>query len=135
MFMKYKRISTKDYLVNEDQFIELLENKALEGWYLKNISLNFLTFEKRTPQRNHYKIYYKQINKDIKEAGCRIIVNYFGLQVVEVEDLFAQPLKQDVGDKKEILSTIYNFTTHYFLMPPDFHDMLPVNGTIQKTNH
>ena len=44
----------------------------------------------------------KQINKDIKEAGCRIIVNYFGLQVVEVEDLFAQPLKQDVGDKKEI---------------------------------
>ena len=116
MFMKYKRISTKDYLVNEDQFIDLLENKALEGWYLKNISLNFLTFEKRTPQRKHYKIYYKQINKDIKEAGCRIIVNYFGLQVVEVEDLFAQPLKQDVGDKKEILSTIYNFTTHYFLM-------------------
>ena len=116
MFMKYKRISTKDYLVNEDQFIELLENKALEGWYLKNISLNFLTFEKRTPQRKHYKIYYKQINKDIKEAGCRIIVNYFGLQVVEVEDLFAQPLKQDIGDKKEILSTIYNFTTHYFLM-------------------
>ena len=58
--MKYKRISTKDYLVNEDQFIELLENKALEGWYLKNISLNFLTFEKRTPQRKHYKIYYKQ---------------------------------------------------------------------------
>ena len=114
--MKYKRISTKDYLVNEDQFIDLLENKALEGWYLKNISLNFLTFEKRTPQRKHYKIYYKQINKDIKEAGCRIIVNYFGLQVVEVEDLFAQPLKQDVGDKKEILSTIYNFTTHYFLM-------------------
>lgn len=114
--MKYKRISTKDYLVNENQFIELLENKALEGWYLKNISLNFLTFEKRTPQRKHYKIYYKQINKDIKEAGCRIIVNYFGLQVVEVEDLFAQPLKQDVGDKKEILSTIYNFTTHYFLM-------------------
>ena len=46
MFMKYKRISTKDYLVNEDQFIDLLENKALEGWYLKNISLNFLTFEK-----------------------------------------------------------------------------------------
>ena len=46
MFMKYKRISTKDYLVNEDQFIELLENKSLEGWYLKNISLNFLTFEK-----------------------------------------------------------------------------------------
>lgn len=46
MFMKYKRISTKDYLVNENQFIELLENKALEGWYLKNISLNFLTFEK-----------------------------------------------------------------------------------------
>ena len=116
MFMKYKRISTKDYLVNEDQFIDLLENKALEGWYLKNISLNFLTFEKRTPQRKHYKIYYKQINKDIKEAGCRIIVNYFGLQVAEVEDLFAQPLKQDVGDKKEILSTIYNFTTHYFLM-------------------
>ena len=116
MFMKYKRISTKDYLVNEDQFIDLLENKALEGWYLKNISLNFLTFEKRTPQRKRYKIYYKQINKDIKEAGCRIIVNYFGLQVVEVEDLFAQPLKQDVGDKKEILSTIYNFTTHYFLM-------------------
>ena len=114
--MKYKRISTKDYLVNEDQFIDLLENKALEGWYLKNISLNFLTFEKRTPQRKHYKIYYKQINKDIKEAGCRIIVNYFGLQVVEVEDLFAQPLKQDVGDKKEILSTNYNFTTHYFLM-------------------
>ena len=106
----------KDYLVNENQFIDLLENKALEGWYLKNISLNFLTFEKRTPQRKHYKIYYKQINKDIKEAGCRIIVNYFGLQVVEVEDLFAQPLKQDVGDKKEILSTIYNFTTHYFLM-------------------
>lgn len=35
MFMKYKRISTKDYLVNENQFIELLENKALEGWYLK----------------------------------------------------------------------------------------------------
>ena len=58
MFMKYKRISTKDYLVNEDQFIDLLENKALEGWYLKNISLNFLTFEKRTPQRKHYKIYY-----------------------------------------------------------------------------
>ena len=57
MFMKYKRISTKDYLVNENQFIELLENKALEGWYLKNISLNFLTFEKRTPQRKHYKIY------------------------------------------------------------------------------
>lgn len=28
MFMKYKRISTKDYLVNEDQFIDLLENKA-----------------------------------------------------------------------------------------------------------
>ena len=53
MFMKYKRISTKDYLVNENQFIELLENKALEGWYLKNISLNFLTFEKRTPQRKH----------------------------------------------------------------------------------
>lgn len=46
MFMKYKRISTKDYLVNEDQFIELLENKALEGWFLRNISLNFLTFEK-----------------------------------------------------------------------------------------
>ena len=68
MFMKYKRISTKDYLVNEDQFIDLLENKALEGWYLKNISLNFLTFEKRTPKINHYKIYYKQINKYIKEA-------------------------------------------------------------------
>lgn len=114
--MKYKRISTKDYLVNEDQFIELLENKALEGWFLKNISLNFLTFEKRTPQRKHYKIYYKQINKDIKEAGCRIIVNYFGLQVVEVEDPFAQSLQQDLDDKKEILSTIYNFTTHYFLM-------------------
>lgn len=46
MFMKYKRISTKDYLVNEGQFIELLENKALEGWFLRNISLNFLTFEK-----------------------------------------------------------------------------------------
>lgn len=46
MFMKYKRISTKDYLVNEDQFIELLENKALEGWFLRNISLNFLKFEK-----------------------------------------------------------------------------------------
>ena len=45
MFMKYKRISTKDYLVNENQFIELLENKALEGWYLKNISLNFLRAE------------------------------------------------------------------------------------------
>ena len=29
MFMKYKRISTKDYLVNEDQFIDLLENKDL----------------------------------------------------------------------------------------------------------
>ena len=43
MFMKYKRISTKDYLVNENQFIELLENKALEGWYLKNISLNNTT--------------------------------------------------------------------------------------------
>ena len=66
MFMKYKRISTKDYLVNENQFIELLENKALEGWYLKNISLNFLTFENRPPQRKQYKIYYKQINKDIK---------------------------------------------------------------------
>ena len=26
MFMKYKRISTKDYLVNEDQFIDFLEN-------------------------------------------------------------------------------------------------------------
>ena len=114
--MTRTKVFSKDYLVNENQFIDLLENKALEGWYLKNISLNFLTFEKRTPQRKHYKIYYKQINKDIKEAGCRIIVNYFGLQVVEVEDLFAQPLKQDVGDKKEILSTIYNFTTHYFLM-------------------
>lgn len=114
--MKYKRISTKDYLVNENQFIELLENKALEGLFLKKISLNYLTFEKRTPQRKHYKIYYKQINKDIKEAGCRIIVNYFGLQVVEVEDPFAQPLQQDLDDKKEILSTIYNFTTHYFLM-------------------
>ena len=51
MFMKYKRISTKDYLVNEDQFIDLLENKALEGWYLKNISLNFLTFEKNTTKK------------------------------------------------------------------------------------
>lgn len=30
--MKYKRISTKDYLVNEKSFIDLLENKALEGW-------------------------------------------------------------------------------------------------------
>ena len=57
----------------------------------KKYKSKFLTFEKRTPQRKHYKIYYKQINKDIKEAGCRIIVNYFGLQVVEVEDLFAQP--------------------------------------------
>ena len=29
MFMKYKRISTKDYLVNENQFIELLKNNEL----------------------------------------------------------------------------------------------------------
>lgn len=78
MFMKYKRISTKDYLVNENQFIELLENKALEGWYLKNISLNFLTFEKRTPQRKHYKIYYKQINKDIKEADAVLLLIILG---------------------------------------------------------
>lgn len=41
MFMKYKRISTKDYLVNEDQFIDLLENKALEGWYLKKYKSKF----------------------------------------------------------------------------------------------
>lgn len=114
--MKYKRIATKDYLVNEEKFIELLENKALEGLFLKNISLNYLTFEKGNPQRKSYRIYYKQINKNIKQAGCRIIVNYFGLQVVEVEDPFAQFLKQDANDKKEILSTIYNFTTHYFLM-------------------
>ena len=65
MFMKYKRISTKDYLVNENFFIDLLVNKALDGWFLKYTILNFLTFEKRTPQRKHYKIYYKQINKDI----------------------------------------------------------------------
>lgn len=114
--MKYKRIATKDYLVNEEKFIELLENKALEGLFLKNISLNYLTFEKGNPQRKSYRIYYKQINKNIKQAGCRIIVNYFGLQVVEVEDPFVQSLKQDANDKKEILSTIYNFTTHYFLM-------------------
>ena len=40
MFMKYKRISSKDYLVNEDQFIELLENKALEGWFLRKYIIN-----------------------------------------------------------------------------------------------
>lgn len=41
MFMEYKRISTKDYLVNENQFMILLENKALEGWYLKKYKSKF----------------------------------------------------------------------------------------------
>ena len=32
---------------------------------MKLLPLNFLTFEKRTPQRKHYKIYYKHVNTNI----------------------------------------------------------------------
>lgn len=114
--MKYKRINTQDYLVNAHKFCDLLENMALEGWFLKEIELGHLTFKKGTPQRKRYKIYYNQFNKDLKNAGYHLVFNYFGLQVVEYTDLFIESLQQDVKDQKKVLTTIYNFSTHYLLM-------------------
>ena len=114
--MKYKRINTQDYLVNDHKFCDLLENMALEGWFLKEIELGHLTFKKGTPQRKRYKIFYNQFNKDLKNAGYHLVFNYFGLQVVEYTDLFIEPLQQDVKDQKKVLTTIYNFSTHYLLI-------------------
>lgn len=72
---KYKRFTKDLYL--DDCLISLLENEAMNGWFLSSINPFNITFIKDKPRQIKYQIDYNQSNKEYDE-----IKENLGYQVV-----------------------------------------------------
>jgi len=108
---KYKKL-TND-LFNDEKLIQLLEDEAKNGWFLKGTSEFYLTFRKDEPKNLKYQIDYNKITDEyknvLKQLGYHFVCGYGyeGGMIYYNEDIHAEDLYSD--EQTRLMSIIYNY--------------------------
>lgn len=117
--MKRKYLFNHNYFLDEERFLELLENYSQKGYKLKKAGFYFLRFEKSdTP--TYYQIDYNHLTKEymeiIEEMGYTFIDNYGKIYIFETTNPNAIPLQSDEEAKKLVLLDTYKISTIIILL-------------------
>lgn len=121
--MKTQYVYNNNYFLDEECFLELLNQYSQKGYKLKKAGLYLLYFEK-TDKPIYYHIDYNYLSKEyletLKDMGYTLIDNYKQICIFETDDPHATALQSDEETKKIALLELYKISDIFLLLIAGF---------------